>query len=231
MSETDIPVITIDGPSASGKGTISKRVAEALGWWFLDSGALYRVLALAAGKAGVDWTDGLGLTDLAINLPVTFKSSPERPEAAIYLADEDVSMAIRTEHISVGASKVASFAGVRDGLLARQKAFRKAPGLVADGRDMGTVVFPEARWKFFLTASPEERANRRFKQLKDRGLDVILDDLLKEVVSRDERDSKRAVAPLKPALGSVVIDTTGVSVDAVFNQVMTHCKSADKTPV
>lgn len=210
------PVITIDGPSGSGKGTLSRQVATALGWHFLDSGALYRILALAAQKQGVDFADVEALQELAANLDVKFIQQPE----AIMLSGEDVSKVIRTEQCAMGASKVAAIVEVRQALLRRQRAFLQPPGLVADGRDMGTVVFEQAKLKIFLEASPQERAKRRQAQLKEQGIDVSLDSLFSEISQRDARDRKRSVSPLKPAADALVIDTTRMSIKEVFEMVM-----------
>jgi len=208
-----IPIVTIDGPSGSGKGTIGLRVAKKLGWHFLDSGSLYRVLALAALREGIELSDEAQLETLAGKLNVQFTED-------IMLNGESVSDAIRTETCGEAASKIAVFPKVRTALLGRQRAFCRLPGLVADGRDMGTVVFPEALVKIFLEASIEERAKRRYFQLKDRGENVTLQALLVEITTRDVRDRGRVVAPLKPAEGAVVIDTTGMGMEAVFDKVM-----------
>ncbi|MEJ2465705.1 MAG: (d)CMP kinase, partial [Candidatus Thiodiazotropha sp.] len=187
----EVPIITVDGPSGSGKGTISQRVAEALGWHFLDSGAIYRVLGLMASRAGIGSDDVDKLVQMAENMPLSFDGD------RVLLAQEEVTDAIRTETAGNQASKVAAIPRVREALLAWQRNYAQAPGLVADGRDMGTVVFPQAQVKIFLTASPEERAKRRYKQLKGKGLGVNLAGLIEEIRERDERDSQRAVAPLR----------------------------------
>lgn len=218
--DSKVPVITIDGPSASGKGTISQKVAKRLGYHMLDSGALYRVLALAAERHGIGFDNIEALEILAANLEVDFQSSQQGQERAILLEGEVVTETIRTEKVGESASQVAAVPGVRKALFDRQRAFQKHPGLVADGRDMGTIVFPEADLKVFLTASPEERAKRRYKQLKDSGVDVMLATLVKEVAERDARDANRAVAPLKPAEGAIIIDTSHLSVDQVVDRVM-----------
>lgn len=205
-----VPVIAIDGPSASGKGTLAARLAEKLGFHYLDSGALYRVVALRALRMGVAPADGAQLADLARTLPVSFR------DHAVLLDDEDVATAIRTEEISMLASGVAVFPAVREALLARQRAFRRAPGLVAEGRDMGSVVFPDARVKVFLTASAEVRAQRRYKQLIDQGLPATIDALLQELRARDLRDSQRAVAPLVCAPDAILLDTTGLDPESAF---------------
>ncbi|SDH36166.1 bifunctional 3-phosphoshikimate 1-carboxyvinyltransferase/cytidylate kinase [Propionivibrio dicarboxylicus] len=210
-----VPVIAIDGPSASGKGTVAARVAAALGWHYLDSGALYRLTALAAQRAGVAWDDEAGVAALAATLDVDFT------ETAIRLAGEDVGDAIRQETISVGASRVAALPAVRDALLFRQRAFRRAPGLVGDGRDMGSVVFPDATTKVFLTASVEVRAERRYKQLIEKGIAANIQPLLQDLRERDERDSQRAVAPLRQNEDARLLDTTEMTIQQAVNQVLT----------
>ncbi len=209
-----VPVITIDGPSGSGKGTVGRTVAARLGWHFLDSGALYRVLGLAALRHGVDLDDEAALAELARGLDVRFEG--ER----VILEGEDVSEAIRSEDAGAAASRVAALPRVREALLARQRAFRRSPGLVADGRDMGTVVFPDAPLKVFLEASPEERARRRFEQLKAQGLDVNLAQILTDIRERDRRDRERPVAPLKPAPDAVVIDSTERAPESVVQEIL-----------
>ncbi len=213
------PVLTIDGPSGSGKGTIARRVAHALGYHLLDSGALYRLTALAAARRGVALDDADGLADVAQALDVRFDSD-EAGDERIWLEGEDVSLEIRTEEAGAGASAVAAIPAVRQALLERQRAFRKPPGLVADGRDMGTQVFPCAPLKVFLTASAEERARRRHKQLKDKGLDVSLAALSRDIEDRDRRDSERSVAPLRPAEDARILDSSGQSIEAVTNTVL-----------
>lgn len=209
-----IPVIAIDGPSASGKGTIAERVAERLGFHVLDSGALYRLTALYALRQGVSLSDEVALATLAATLPAEFRAGE------ILLAGEDVSQAIRTEEVGEGASKVAALPAVREALLARQRAYAQAPGLVADGRDMGTVVFPLAQTKVFLTASPEARAERRYKQLMEKGNSANLAALVRDMRARDERDTQRAVAPLKPAPDAWVLDSTQLNIDQVVEAVL-----------
>ncbi|MBY5991647.1 (d)CMP kinase [Ferrimonas balearica] len=214
------PVITIDGPSGAGKGTICQLLANKLGWHLLDSGAIYRVLALAAIHHDVELANEEALSLLAAHLDVQFQ--PAEEGVRVILEGEEVSKAIRSQECADAASKVAALPRVREALLRRQRAFRDQPGLIADGRDMGTVVFPTAQAKIFLTASAEERAERRFAQLKDKGYDVSIDRLLGEIRDRDERDSTRAVAPLKPADDALEIDTTGMSIDQVLDAVLNH---------
>ena len=211
------PIIAIDGPGGAGKGTISRLVASQLGWHLLDSGAMYRVAALAAGKQGVDITDNEAVTAVAKGLDVVFE--PCDNGVSVLLAGEDVSAEIRTEACGELASRVAAMGSVREALLARQRAFQEAPGLVADGRDMGTVVFPAAELKIYLTASAEERARRRHKQLIDKGIDVNLARLLEDIEQRDRRDMERPVAPLKPAEDAVVVDTTMMTIEQVVAKV------------
>jgi len=213
-----IPIVTIDGPSGSGKGTISRRVAVRAGWNLLDSGALYRLVALAGIRVPLQADDVEGHARLALSMDVHFDVGPEGAERVI-LGGQEVTDAIRSEVAGQGASRVAAWPSVRQALLERQRAFARPPGLVADGRDMGTVVFPAADLKVFLTASPEERALRRYKQLKDKGSDVSLAALSREITERDLRDSTRTVAPLKPAPDAEVIDSTGLTIDKVVEQV------------
>ncbi len=215
------PILTIDGPSGSGKGTISRRVAARLGWHLLDSGALYRLVALAGARAGLPAADEAGHAALAARMQVRF-GEDARGEEQVWLGQpgEDVTGAIRTEEAGQGASRVAAWPSVRTALLQRQRDFAQPPGLVADGRDMGTVVFPAAPVKIFLTATAEERARRRHKQLNDKGSGASLAALSLEIAERDRRDSTRAVAPLKPAEDAVVLDSTGLSIEAVVERVM-----------
>jgi CMP/dCMP kinase len=213
------PIITIDGPSGSGKGTISRAVAKHAGWHLLDSGALYRLVALAGVAEGVGPDDQQGHALVAAKMDVVFGIDPHGDEL-VTLAGRDVTSAIRTETAGQGASRVAAWPVVRTALLERQRAFAAPPGLVADGRDMGTVVFPQADLKIFLTASPEERAQRRYKQLKDKGSGVSLAALSREITERDLRDSTRAVAPLRPASDARTIDSTGLSIEAVVARVL-----------
>jgi cytidylate kinase len=220
-----IPVITIDGPSASGKGTVAERVAAALGFHFLDSGALYRLTALSAMKHGVALDDETRVAELAAALPATFR------DGMVRLADEDVTDAIRAEAVGEGASKVAALPAVRAALLDRQRAYRHAPGLVADGRDMGTVVFADAGAKVFLTASAEARAERRYKQLIEKGNSASLTALVADMQARDARDSARTVAPLKPAPDALLLDTTHMDVESAVQAVLAHytsCKARSK---
>ena len=212
-------VVTIDGPGGAGKGTVSQLLADKLGWNLLDSGALYRVLALAAQNNDVSLDDEAGLSRLAIKLDVSFQAS-KSSLPRVMLDNSDVTDRIRTEDVGNNASKVAAFNGVREALLQRQKAFQVAPGLVADGRDMGTVVFPAAPVKIYLTASADERAQRRYKQLKDKGIGANLADLLVDIQARDKRDMERTVAPLKPAEDAVVIDSSDMTIDEVLTNVL-----------
>ncbi len=210
------PVVTIDGPVGSGKGTIATRLAQRLGWHFLDSGALYRLVALRALSLGLDLSHEPALRELALTLDCRFDFNGE--DTIVWLENEDVSRALRREETSAAASRVASIAAVREALVARQRAFQQPPGLVADGRDMGTVIFPAAPLKLFLTASAQARAERRYKQLKGKGESVNLPRLLRDLQARDERDSSRAVAPLRPATGAKIIDSTEMTVDQVLEE-------------
>lgn len=210
-----VPVIAIDGPSGSGKGTIAQALATELGWHFLDSGALYRILAYAAQRRGIALDDAGRLAELGRNLPVGFSANSSK----ILLDDIDISTEIRTESAGDAASRVAAIPAVREALLARQRAFRRPPGLVADGRDMGTVVFPDAPLKLFLTASAEERARRRYNQLIEKGLSASLSTLAADIAERDRRDANRAVAPLRPADDAIVIDTSTLDIDATLARV------------
>jgi cytidylate kinase len=219
----NVPVMTIDGPSGSGKGTVSRAVARALGWALLDSGALYRLVALAARQAGVSLEDGPRLAALAERLDIRF-GSDTGGEEAVWMDGREVTGAIRTEEAGNDASKVAAIAQVRAALLERQRRFAVAPGLVADGRDMGTVVFPQAGLKIFLTASAEERAARRYKQLKEKGVAATLAALSLEIAERDRRDTNRAISPLVPSADAILLDTTGMSVDEVVERVLLEAR-------
>lgn len=214
MSTLAAPVIAIDGPAASGKGTIAAAVARALGFHYLDSGSLYRLVALRAEQSGTDRDDAPALARLAGGLDVKFA------EGRLLLGGADVTAAIRAETMSAGASQVAVHPAVRQALHARQRAFATPPGLVADGRDMGTVVFPEATLKIFLTASVEERARRRYKQLIAKGISSTMDGLLRDIRERDARDQGRAAAPLAPAADAALLDTTDLSIDAAIERVL-----------
>jgi cytidylate kinase len=215
----DVPVITIDGPSGSGKGTVSRSVAKALGWSLLDSGALYRLVALAGRRASISLDDGPALGQLAGRFNIRFGSN-ESGDEVVWLDGQDVTRAIRTEEAGSDASKVAALPVVRAALLDRQRRFAVPPGLVADGRDMGTVVFPHARPKIFLTASPAERALRRYKQLKEKGVAANLAALSLEIAERDRRDSTRTASPLVASADATMLDTTGMSVDGVIGRVL-----------
>ena len=212
------PIVTLDGPSGSGKGTISRAVARRAGWHLLDSGALYRLVALAGTERQLEPDDVEGHARLAVAMDVHFGT--EGNAERIELEGRDVTEAIRTEEMGQGASRVAAWPAVRRALLQRQRAFAELPGLVADGRDMGTVVFPQAALKIFLTASPEERARRRYNQLKQKGSSASLSALSREIAERDARDSSRAVAPLVPAEDATLIDSTSLSIEAVIERVI-----------
>ncbi|QGU33037.1 (d)CMP kinase [Thermochromatium tepidum] len=211
---TSIPILTIDGPSGTGKGTLMQLLAERLGWHALDSGALYRALGLAAARQGLDLDDPQALIPLATALPVEFQAR------RVLLSGEDVTDTIRTEEAGLAASRVAAHPGVRAALLDRQRHFARLPGLVADGRDLGTVVFPQARLKIFLDASPEVRAERRYKQLKEKGLNANLARLVADIRERDARDRSRPVAPLCPAEDAVLVDSTQMSIAEVLDRVL-----------
>ncbi|MDQ2972206.1 MAG: (d)CMP kinase [Rhodanobacteraceae bacterium] len=215
-----IPVLAIDGPSGSGKGTIARAIADRLGWHLLDSGALYRAVGYAAGMAGLDLSDAEAITRCAQATKIGFRDPGDGRETRVIVNGHDATDELRTESAGAAASAIAAIPGVRAALVDKQLACRKVPGLVADGRDMGTVVFPEAELKVFLTASAAERAKRRYKQLKEKGLDVTLTSLLHEIEARDARDASRAVAPLKPAVDAVLVDTTGVPIDQVVAKVL-----------
>ena len=212
------PVVTVDGPSGAGKGTLSALLAEKLNWHLLDSGAIYRVLAVAAMHHDLPIDDEAAIVPLASGLDVSFET--ENNQRRVVLEGEDVTDDIRTEEVGAVASQIASLARVREALLRRQRAFQETPGLIADGRDMGTVVFPDAVVKLFLTASAEARAERRYNQLKDKGLDVNIARLLTDIKARDDRDANRSIAPLVPAEDAVVIDSTDLDINQVFESAM-----------
>ncbi len=218
------PVIAVDGPSGSGKGTICSLLARELGWSLLDSGALYRLVALAARHHGVALSDVDALVVLAAHLDVQFITLDGHNEVAAVLEGEDVTNSIRTEECGADASVVAALGPVRDALLERQRAFACEPGLIADGRDMGTVVFPDAPLKIYLTASAEERANRRYNQLINKGLGASLQAILEDIQARDARDMSRDVAPLKPAKDAISLDTTTLSIEEVLAIVLDHAR-------
>lgn len=215
IRHSTIPVIAIDGPSASGKGTVAQRVAQALGYHYLDSGAIYRIAALAALRRGISWQDEAALAAMAAGLDIRFA------DGEIYLDGEIITEAVRTEEISRGASEVAVYPALRSALLNLQQSFRKIPGLVADGRDMATVVFPDAQTKIFLTASAEVRAERRYKQLIEKGIHANVADILQDLQTRDARDSQRSVAPLQKSESAKLLDTSelgiGQAVEAILN--------------
>ena len=222
MPTSSIPVITIDGPTASGKGTVAHRVADQLGFHYLDSGALYRLTALSALRRDTDLADEHALAKLAEHLQCSFQGGD------IILSHENVTEAIRAEAVGNAASKIATFHAVRHALLGLQLGFRKAPGLVADGRDMGSVIFPHAVLKVFLTASVAARAERRYKQLIAKGISANMDDLLKDLQARDGRDTNRAVAPLVPPEGALVLDTSAINADQAVAQVLAWYAAAAK---
>ena len=222
-----IPVLAVDGPGGSGKGTICREVAAAMGWHLLDSGALYRAVAVYAERRGVLLDDADALAALAGVLPVEFE--PEEDDTRVILDGQDVTRELRAETTGDRASRVAAIPAVRSALVQRQRDFRQSPGLVADGRDMGTVIFPDATAKVFLTASPRERARRRYKQLVEKGIDANIDRLYDEIVERDRRDEQRPVAPLRPAEEARIIDTTTMSIPEVVEEVVSFLRSALST--
>lgn len=211
-------VLTIDGPSGAGKGTVSRLAAHRLGWHYLDSGALYRAVGVAASWANLDLSDPASLVRCTFDTRVDFRESDQG--LRVIINDVDATDEVRLETTGAVASAIAAIPEVRSALKERQRAFRRLPGLVADGRDMGTVIFPDAPYKVFLTASAEERAERRYKQLKDKGVSVTLDGLLREILVRDARDAQRTVAPLRPAEDAVLIDTTGLDIEEVVVRVL-----------
>ncbi len=223
MITSNTPVITIDGPTASGKGTVASRVAQQLGWHVLDSGALYRLTALACEQNMIDSDEESAVAQQAQALDVHFSAGRS------YLNQVDVTDALRQEHIGLLASKIAAYPAVREALLARQRAFQTGKGLVADGRDMGTVVFPNAPLKIFLVADVQSRAQRRYKQLIDKGISANLSDLLVDLQARDLRDTNRAVAPLKPAQDAYILDSSSLSIDETVNQVLQYWANAQST--
>jgi cytidylate kinase len=219
---TGAPVVTVDGPSGSGKGTVSRLLAGRLGWHLLDSGALYRLVGLAAERCDIALDDTAGLAALAAQMDVEFDARA----GIVRLEGREVGAALRSEQAGAAASQVAAQPGVRTALLERQRAFARAPGLVADGRDMGTVVFPEALLKVFLTASAEERAMRRHKQLKEKGIDVSLRGLSSDIAQRDRRDENRAVSPLRPAEDARVVDSTSLTAEEVIDLILPWLRAA-----
>ena len=224
IGNDNAPVIAIDGPSASGKGTVAAGVARRLGFHYLDSGALYRLVALAAQRTGTPLEDEAGLARLAAGLPVEFR------DGGVYLEGREVSQELRQEDVGTAASHVAARPAVREALLARQRAFRRAPGLVADGRDMGSIVFPQATLKVFLTASVETRAERRHKQLMEKGMYAKMQDVVDDLRRRDERDSSRPVAPLKHYPDAIFLDTTGLSIDQAVERVLASWREKGESP-
>lgn len=224
-----IPVLTIDGPSGSGKGTISRAVADRLGWHYLDSGAIYRAVGLAAAWEGVDLSDAEAVAQCAARTEIRFETA-ESGELHVIVNGKDATRQLRMETAGAAASAIAAHPPVRAALVELQHRFRRLPGLVADGRDMGTVIFPDAPYKVFLTASAGERAKRRHKQLKEKGVSVNLDSLLHEIAARDERDAGRAVAPLKPADDAVVVDSTGTPITEVIERVLSVLPEKSRQP-
>ena len=219
-----VAIVTIDGPSGTGKGTLSRRLAQRLGWGYLDSGAVYRALGLAVERAGIAFDDELAVTALALRLPLQFESQQD-DDVRVLLAGDDVSRDIRTEQSAARASEIAQLPRVRDALLAWQRRFAVAPGLVADGRDMGTVVFPQAAVKVFLTASAPERARRRYRQLLAKGVNASIPLLTVAIETRDRRDQARTTSPLIPAGDALTLDSTALSAEQVFDQVMHYVRT------
>ena len=225
-----VPVIAIDGPGGSGKGTLAKRLADALGWHLLDSGMLYRLLALATMNHGVSPENEDALEVMAESLDVVFRTEPGQEQVIALLEGENVTRTVRTEDVGLVASKVAAVAKVREALMSRQRAFAQSPGLVADGRDMGTIVFTGAPLKIYLTASVEERARRRYEQLNEKGQSVSLARLAEAIEARDRNDMNRAVAPLRPAADAIQIDSSSMSIDAVFDHVLELARKRQLAP-
>lgn len=221
---TTVPVITIDGPSGSGKGTISLRLANALGWSMLDSGAVYRAVAWAVSHYQIDPNNEAAISNLLSTLKISLENHPHDRATMVICDGHEVTEAIRSEAVANMASQISALAIVRSALLDYQKSFRSPPGLVADGRDMGTIVFPDAILKFFLDASVSARASRRFRQLQDRGINVSLRHIQHDLYLRDQRDSSRAIAPTKPAVDAIIVDTTDLTVDQVFDVLLKHVK-------
>ncbi|MFB9885268.1 (d)CMP kinase [Balneatrix alpica] len=222
MTAASVPVVTVDGPSGSGKGTICKRLAAKLGWHLLDSGALYRLVALAASRHHLEHSDEDALSVLAAHLDVQFNADNAGEGVQVILEGEDVTRAIRMEEVGRLASQVAAFPRVRDALTSRQRLFANAPGLIADGRDMGTVIFPYAPLKIYLTASAEERAKRRLLQLQNQGVGASFDKILQDIQARDAQDMQRPVAPLKPADDAIIIDSSQLSIEQVLDEIDVH---------
>ncbi len=228
QEDAGIPVICIDGPSGSGKGTLARRVAEELGFFLLDSGALYRLTALAAVRRGVDLEDEAAVAEVAATMQPRFEPTGDG-WTRTWLDGDNVTREIRAEEVGMNASRVAAIPAVRKALLALQRGFRQPPGLVADGRDMGSVVFPEAPLKIFLTASAEERARRRHKQLMDKGIGANLPALLKDIEARDEQDAQRTASPMVPAEDAIVIDSTSLAIEEVTRQVLARARDRLQT--